>query len=351
MHQNLVGQSSAFLETLERVSQVAPLSKPVLIIGERGTGKELTVDRLHFLSPRWENVLVKLNCAALPENLLETELFGYEPGAFTGAGKRHAGRFERANGGTLFLDEIASMSLRLQEKLLRVVEYGEFERVGGDTALSVDVRVVGAANVDLPAMAERGEFRADLLDRLSFDVITLPPLRYRKSDIPLLAEQFALGMTRELKRDYFAGFSESALAQMQAYGWPGNVRELKNVVERAVYRAAADEQIVEFEFNPFDSPWRPGEKDSAASDVQSSEAVSEGPTERTPLDELPHDFKAHIREYEQNLLRRALEQNRFNQRRTAQMLGLSYHQLRGYLKKYRFTGKQKPPQEAGAGSG
>ncbi|HDK38455.1 MAG TPA: phage shock protein operon transcriptional activator, partial [Thiolapillus brandeum] len=223
-HQKLIGHSSVFLETLEQVSLVAPLSKPVLIIGERGTGKELIVDRLHFLSPRWENVLVKLNCAALPETLLESELFGYEPGAFTGAGKRHAGRFERAHEGTLFLDEIASMSLRLQEKLLRVVEYGEFERIGGDKTMTVDVRVVGATNVDLPALAKRGEFRADLLDRLSFDVITLPPLRFRKEDIPLLAEQFALEMTRELKRSYFAGFSETALMQMQNYPWSGNIR-------------------------------------------------------------------------------------------------------------------------------
>ncbi|WP_294041414.1 phage shock protein operon transcriptional activator [Thiolapillus sp.] len=347
-HQNLVGQSSAFLETLERVSRVAPLSKPVLIIGERGTGKELTVDRLHFLSPRWENVLVKLNCAALPETLLETELFGYEPGAFTGAGKCHTGRFERADGGTLFLDEIASMSLRLQEKLLRVVEYGEFERVGGDATLSVDVRVIGAANADLPAMAEKGEFRADLLDRLSFDVITLPPLRFRRSDIPLLAERFALGMTRELERAYFAGFSETALEQMLAYNWPGNVRELKNVVERAVYRVAPDEQIVEFEFDPFDSPWRPGGNQPETAEAQSSPAVPENWPENVPPAALPGDFKAHIQEYEQALLQRALEQNRYNQRQTAQMLGLSYHQLRGYLKKYHFSGKQKPPHQAGA---
>lgn len=354
VHQNLVGQSSAFLETLERVSQVAPLSKPVLIIGERGTGKEMTVDRLHFLSSRWENVLVKLNCAALPETLLETELFGYEPGAFTGAGKRHAGRFERADGGTLFLDEIASMSLRLQEKLLRVVEYGEFERVGGDTTLAVDVRVIGAANVDLPAMAERGEFRADLLDRLSFDVITLPPLRFRRSDIPLLAEQFALGMTRELERTYFAGFSDSALEQMQSYAWPGNVRELKNVVERAVYRAGPDEQILTFEFNPFDSPWRPREAPSDNEGAVPLETAPEEPAETAetmPVEALPPDFKAHIQQYEQELLQRALEQNRYNQRQTARMLGLSYHQLRGYLKKYHFSGKQKPPHRAGAESG
>ncbi len=335
-HQQPIGQSSAFLETLERISAVAPLSKPVLVIGERGTGKELMVERLHFLSSRWENVLVKVNCAALPETLLESELFGYEAGAFTGAGKRHAGRFERADGGTLFLDEIASMSLRLQEKLLRVIEYGEFERVGGDATLSVDVRVVGAANVDLPAMAARGEFRADLLDRLSFDVITLPPLRYREEDIPLLAEQFALSMTRELGRPYFAGFSEAALAQMQAYPWPGNVRELKNVVERAVYRTPPDEPVTEFEFDPFASPWKP----AAATEEGGRKVEGEGsPVEAPERVELPEDFKAHVAAYEEQLLRQALEANRFNQRRTAQALGLTYAQLRGYLKKYGISAK------------
>jgi psp operon transcriptional activator len=331
-HQKLIGQSSAFLGTLERISMVAPLSKPVLIIGERGTGKEMMVERLHFLSARWENVLVKVNCAALPESLLESELFGYEAGAFTGAGKRHAGRFERADGGTLFLDEIASMSLRLQEKLLRVVEYGEFERVGGDATLSVDVRVVGAANVDLPAMADRGEFRADLLDRLSFDVITLPPLRYRREDVPLLAEHFALGMTRELERPYFAGFTEYGLEQMQTYGWPGNVRELKNVVERAVYRTPADEPVNDFEFDPFASPWKPALPEEP-SEVR-EQVPQTAPRQQQEAPDLPGDFKGHVKAYEQKILQRALEAHRFNQRRTAQALGLSYAQLRGYLKKY-----------------
>ncbi|WP_457673528.1 phage shock protein operon transcriptional activator [Thiolapillus sp.] len=335
-HQQPVGQSSAFLETLERISAVAPLSKPVLVIGERGTGKELMVERLHFLSARWENVLVKVNCAALPETLLESELFGYEAGAFTGAGKRHAGRFERADGGTLFLDEIASMSLRLQEKLLRVIEYGEFERVGGDVTLNVDVRVVGAANVDLPAMAARGEFRADLLDRLSFDVITLPPLRYRDEDIPLLAELFALGMTRELGRPYFAGFSEAALARMRAYEWPGNVRELKNVVERAVYRTPPEEPVTELDFDPFASPWKPVAV--AGEEAQAEEAARRVEMPEQP--ELPEDFKGHVAAYEERLLRRALEAHRFNQRRTAEALGLTYAQLRGYLKKYGISARR-----------
>ncbi len=172
---NLLGQSNSFLEVLEQISQIAQLNKPVLIIGERGTGKELVAARLHYLSKRWEQSYLKLNCAALNENLLETELFGYDPGAFTGASKRHEGRFERADNGTLFLDEIANTSGLIQEKLLRVVEYGEFERVGGSRTITTDVRLVAATNEDLPLLASSGQFRADLLDRLAFDVITLPP--------------------------------------------------------------------------------------------------------------------------------------------------------------------------------
>ena len=324
-----IGESAAFMETMERVSRVAPLNKPVLVVGERGTGKELAAERLHYLSARWDKTLVKLNCAAVPESLLETELFGHEAGAFTGAVKRHLGRFERADGGSLFLDEIASMSLRLQEKLLRVIEYGEFERVGGDDTLQVNVRVIGAANVDLPQMAERGEFRADLLDRLSFDVITLPPLRYRKGDITVLAEHFAMGMVKELKRAYFQGFSEKAMEQLEKYAWPGNMRELKNVVERAVYRGAEDELIDKLEFDPFASPYRPLARPVATEDAEEKTAAPMG---SLPV---PEHFKAHIRQYESELLKAALERHRYNQRNTASALGLSYDQLRGYLRKYK----------------
>ena len=196
---NLLGQANSFLTVLEQVSQVAPLDKPVLIIGERGTGKELIAARLHYLSKRWEQTYLTLNCAALNENLLESELFGHDAGAFTGASKRHEGRFERADNGTLFLDELANTSALVQEKLLRVIEYGEFERVGGNRTVKVDTRLVAATNEDLPDLAARGDFRADLLDRLAFDVITLPPLRERREDIMLLAEEFAVTMARELE--------------------------------------------------------------------------------------------------------------------------------------------------------
>ena len=263
--QPLIGESQAFLEVLERVSRVAQLNRPVLIIGERGTGKELIAARIHYLSPRWDRPFVKLNCAALTESLLETELFGHEAGSFTGATRRRIGRFELANEGSLFLDELANTSDRVQEKVLRVIEYGELERVGGNDTIRTDVRIIGATNEDLPALADEGRFRADLLDRLAFDVITLPPLRERRDDILPLAKHFAVKMAGELGLELFAGFSEEARERLLDYAWPGNVRELKNVVERAVYSSLDNEgRVSEINFDPFDSPWRPGGKASAA---------------------------------------------------------------------------------------
>ena len=192
--QPIIGEAPAFLEMLEHVSRAAPLNKPVLVVGERGTGKELIASRLHFLSERWEQGVVKVNCAALTETILESELFGHEAGAFTGATKTHVGHFERADAGTLILDELATISLRMQEKILRVIEYGEIQRVGGSDTLRVDVRIVGSTNSDLPALADAGKFRRDLLDRLAFDVITIPPLRERPEDIMPLAYTFAINM-------------------------------------------------------------------------------------------------------------------------------------------------------------
>ena len=252
----IIGQSPFFLETLDHVSQTALLHRPVVIAGERGTGKELIADRLHYLSPRWDKPFLKVNCAALPENLLESELFGHEAGSFTGADRRHIGRFERTGAGTLFLDEIASMSPRLQEKLLRITEYGEFERVGGSQTLHSRARIISAANKDLPALADQGNFRPDLLDRLAFDVITLPPLRKRQEDIPLLAEHFALNMTKELHRSFFPGFTDQTTEKLLHYPWPGNVRELKSVVERSVYHSKEGQVIKEITFDPFASPFR-----------------------------------------------------------------------------------------------
>ena len=218
----LVGESPPWLSAQEHASRVAPLDRSVLVIGERGTGKELIGERLHFLSKRWEGPFVKVNCAALSETLLDSELFGHERGAFTGATDMRRGRFELADGGTIFLDEIATAGEALQEKLLRVVEYGEFQRVGGSKVLTTSVRIIAATNADLPALAEAGRFRWDLLDRLSFDVITLPPLRVRHGDKSLLADFFARRMAVELAQD-FPGFAPSAIEAIEAHDWPGNV--------------------------------------------------------------------------------------------------------------------------------
>lgn len=346
---NLIGQSNSFLEVLEQISQVAPLTKPVLIIGERGTGKELVAARLHYLSKRWDQSYLKLNCAALNENLLESELFGYESGAFTGATKRHEGRFERADKGTLFLDEIANTSGLIQEKLLRVVEYGEYERVGGSRSLKTNTRLVAATNEDLPSMAEAGEFRADLLDRLAFDVITLPPLRERVEDIMMLAEHFAINMARELEFELFSGFTEKAKRAMLEYHWPGNIRELKNVVERSVYRSNNPHLPVhELVIDPFESPYRPSKRvkthDRVVNVVATPEHANDQAVEKAPVQaqklatkqtlEFPLSLKSLSQNYEVELIKTALENCQYNQKKTADALGLTYHQLRGYLKKY-----------------
>ncbi|HBE9179527.1 TPA: phage shock protein operon transcriptional activator [Serratia fonticola] len=319
--ENLLGEANAFVEVLEQVSQLAKLNKPVLVIGERGTGKELIAHRLHYLSNRWQGPFISLNCAALNENLLDSELFGHEAGAFTGAQKRHLGRFERADGGTLFLDELATAPMLVQEKLLRVIEYGHLERVGGSQPLRVDVRLVCATNDDLPALAAAGKFRADLLDRLAFDVVQLPPLRQRQQDIMLLAEHFAIQMCRELSLPLFHGFSEHARATLLGYSWPGNVRELKNVVERSVYRHGSDQdELDEIIINPF-------AKRSEPLDDEVTAPASDLPA-------LPLDFKSWQHQQEKTLLEMALKQGRFNQRKAADLLGLTYHQLRGMLKKH-----------------
>ena len=311
---------------LEHVSRAAPLSKPVLVVGERGTGKELIASRLHFLSDRWESRVVKVNCAALTESILESELFGHEAGAFTGAEKRHVGHFERADGGTMILDELATISLRMQEKILRVIEYGEIQRVGGSDTLNVDVRIVGSTNADLRELAADGQFREDLLDRLAFDVITVPPLRDRVEDILPLAYAFAINMASELRQPLFPGFGPRASSSLLRHRWPGNVRELKNAVERSVYRSTdPDDVIMSIAFDPFDSPYIPSESLPATTSSTTR-------PKRAPL--LPTNLVERLRDTERELLRAALEKARFNQRRAADLLDLSYDQLRGKLKKY-----------------
>jgi psp operon transcriptional activator len=337
-----VGQSLAFLDAVERASRAAPLNRPVLVIGERGTGKELIAERLHHLSSRWAGPLVTMNCAALPENLIEAELFGHEAGSFTGAAKTRHGRFEEADGGTLFLDELATLSSPAQDRLLRAVEYGEITRIGASKPIQVDVRIVAATNEHLPRLVDEGRFRADLLDRLSFEVVTLPPLHARKGDIPLLAEHFGRRMAVELDWSNWPGFSPRAVAELEAYPWPGNVRELRNVVERAVYRSDDPErQIDAIQFDPFLSPWAaadgapsmppPQQHHGVAAEAPSAAADQAAGSFPTTTD----DLRGAVADYEKALLEDALSRNRFNQRATATALGLSYDQLRHALKRHK----------------
>ncbi|MFN7055766.1 phage shock protein operon transcriptional activator [Hyphomonas sp.] len=344
----LIGESPAWLSALEQASRLAPLDRPVLVIGERGTGKELVGERLHFLSKRWEGPFVKVNCAALSETLLDSELFGHERGAFTGATEMRRGRFELADGGTIFLDEIATASQQVQEKLLRVVEYGEFQRVGGSKVLTANVRIAAATNADLPSMAEAGKFRWDLLDRLSFDVITLPPLRARRGDKTLLAEFFARRMAIEMAQD-FPGFSLSALEAIEAYHWPGNVRELRNFAERLAHRAliTAPYEQVRFEpaaLDPFASPWRPAPQPVAA-EAKPAAPIIAAPAAAAPAPALTAErpaepaqsFEAAVRLYEMQLIDDALARAGGHQGRAAEILGLTYHQFRGLLKKHGYA--------------
>lgn len=326
MQQNLIGESPAFLAVLDKVSKLAAIERPILIIGERGTGKELIAQRLHYLSKRWDQPLISLNCSTLSEGLIDSELFGHEQGSFTGSKGRHKGRFERAENGTLFLDELATAPLLVQEKLLRVIEYGQYERVGGHQLLNANVRLVCATNADLPQMAADGQFRADLLDRLAFDVIQLPPLRERKEDILLLAEYYAIKMCRELGFDYFVGFSRNAEDSLLEYAWPGNVRELKNVIERAVYQhGQKDHAIDQLVFDPFATQWQQG----ATSEIEERPQQAQPATFSFPL-----NYKQWQEEQDLQILQAAMEESKFNQRKAAQLLDLSYHQLRGMIRKY-----------------
>ena len=323
--QTVIGESHALNTALDHISNLAGIDRSILVTGERGTGKEIAANRLHFLSSRWQGPFIKLNCASLPENLLDSELFGYESGAFTGARRSHQGRFERADEGTLFLDELGTMPLALQEKLLRVIEYGELERVGGSQTIKVDVRIVAATNADLPTMAAKGKFRWDLLDRLTFDVVNMPPLRTRDGDITLLAEHFAVRFAAESGWHHFPGFSPNAKGKLHRYHWPGNVRELRNVIERSLHRQGEDgEQIADLVINP----WPPEQTE-----------ISESPLPETPPtnalnSELPRNLRVALEQQEASWLEQALDQTANNQKQAAALLGLSYDQIRGLMRKH-----------------
>ncbi len=331
-----IGQSGAFLDAVERASRAAPMSRPVLVIGERGTGKELIAERLHRLSSRWGEPLITMNCAALPETLIEAELFGHEAGAFTGATKQRVGKFEEADKGTLFLDELATLSMGAQERLLRAVEYGEVTRIGSNRAVRTDVRIVAATNENLPQLAKEGRFRADLLDRLSFEVVTLPPLRVREGDVEVLADYFGRRMAAELSWEAWPGYSEHVAKQLEDHDWPGNVRELRNVTERAVYRWDNwQEPIGHAQFDPFDSPWIPQSQPHSSGEAAAGEAVSQLPAPE-PKPSLDHvdDLRSAVDAHEREIVEHALGKHRWNQRQTAKALGLSYDQMRHTIKKH-----------------
>ena len=256
--EQFIGQSLAFLDAVERASRAAPLNRPVLVIGERGTGKELIAERLHHLSSRWAGPLIIMNCAALPENLIEAELFGHEAGSFTGAAKTRHGRFEEADGGTLFLDELGTLSMPAQDRLLRAVEYGEITRIGA----SKPITSTSASSLRRTRTFPPRSIRASSAPTCSTACRSRSSRCRRsapaKGDVPLLADHFGRRMAVELDWPNWPGFTPRAVAELEAYPWPGNVRELRNVIERAVYRHEDPERAIdEIIFDPFHSPWAP----------------------------------------------------------------------------------------------
>ncbi len=301
----IITNDPAMLALCDSISRIAASSASVVIHGESGVGKELLAASLHYNSPRAQHPFVKVNCGAIPEGLLESEFFGHEKGAFTGAVARRAGRFEHADGGTLFLDEIGDLPLALQVKLLRVLQDREFERVGGNKSLRVDVRVVAASNRNLEEMVAAGSFRRDLYYRLNVVNLTVPPLRERPADIPLLATHFLRKYTAEHSRE-IDGFDDHALAILQRHAWPGNVRELSNAVERAVVMSTGTRIFVE---------------DLPASIVQASRPA---PPEK---EDAAKSLKEQVRAFEARVIAQALERHQGNRSHAANELGISRRAL------------------------
>lgn len=294
---NIIGPSDSMQEIFATVTRVAPTKATVLLCGESGVGKDLIARAIHQNSPRKDRPFVKINCTAIPENLMESELFGYEKGAFTGANTSKPGKFETADTGTVFLDEIGDVPAVVQVKLLRILQDREFERLGSNKTMHTDVRVVAATNVDLRAALEQGTFREDLYYRLNVVPLNIPPLRERKDDIPYLAEHFARKLGGKL--------SEGAVERLMSYHWPGNVRELENVIERSILLAAGP--TVE------------------AADVR----IDAGQRARTPAGTdhfLPEGMT--LDEYEQSLIREALKRANGNKSQAARLLGLTRNALR-----------------------
>jgi two-component system NtrC family response regulator len=306
----IIFQSQKMAELINLTARVAPSQATVLLQGETGTGKELFARLLHQLSPRAERPLIAVNCAAIPETLLESELFGHERGAFTGAVQRRLGRVEQAHGGTLFLDEISEIPLTIQIKLLRFLQEREFQRVGGERTLKADVRIISATHQDLEAMAKQGSFREDLLYRLNVVTLRIPALRERREDIPLLIDHFIQRFARENRKPIEA-ISREARDLLIKYDYPGNVRELENILERAVVISRG--AILSREDLPF----------------QQAPATDAG-----GITSKPGNLQEAVEDLERQMIREALEKAGFNQTQAAGLLGLSERMLRYKLKKY-----------------
>ncbi len=313
----IVGDSQQMRIVMTKIEKVAPVPRPVLVLGPRGTGKELVARAIHTMSPRASEPYVTINCAAVTESLLESELFGHEEGAFTGATKQKEGKFELADGGTLFLDEIGNMSLEFQAKILRVLEYQRFERVAGSESIQVNVRVIAATNANLKEAMAAGKFRADLYDRLAFEEIHLPALAQRMEDIPMLATYFLARFRQEVAGIFVKEIGGDALERLAQYDFPGNVRELKNVVERAVYMAQGDTLTA----LDIDIALPPEAKQAPVSGTTFADDT------RLPLDQRVDAFEAW-------LCKDALERTRFRQKEAAALLGITYDQFRQRYRKY-----------------
>ena len=343
-----IGQSQAYLAILDRVSDSAVLERPVLLIGERGTGKELIAKRLHFLSPRWEKVFITVNCAAFTDERLDEELFGQ---SFLDGREDTNGKFYHADEGTVFLDNVDAISPRLQEKLMGAIEYGRYEASGEHAEQEVDVRVISASAVDLPAAVSRGAFRADLLDRLAFEVLTLPPLRARRDDIMPLSDHFGRKIAAELGAESFPGFTAEASEALFARPWVGNVRELKAVIERNTARAwLADETLSDpigggpsgpLEFDPFEDPFR---LQGDIRPVNTPPRAAPGaplmaydlPSLKTEDPQVPQasGFQDRVMAFERKLIDEAMRVSDNHQGKAAERLELSYHQFRGLMRKH-----------------
>lgn len=302
----IIGEHPAIRGVISKARKLASVARPVLVRGERGTGKELVARCLHNAGNRKDAPFITLNCGAFGGDILKTELFGCEKGAFTGADRQCRGRIERAHRGSLFLDEIGIMPMEFQEKLLRVVEYQEFERIGGSETLKVDVRIVAATNADLEAMTRTGDFRADLYDRLSFAVLEVPSLRERRSDIPLLIEYFIRELAAGTPAMPLRRLSRAALDDLMNYHWPGNVRQLRNVIEYVYIMS-----------------------DEVEGEIQSSEL----PAKISTAESLGDTFDEQLESFQRNVLKQALLENGGNQKAAAAGLGLTYDRFRHMYKK------------------